>query len=85
MKEQHNLLVPEATYSSLSDKNVIVTGGASGIGEEIVKCFVAQGAKVAFIDNNKQTFHNNQTHTGMMPKLRNAHVEQHQTKLATVL
>ena len=53
MKEQHNLLVPEATYSSLSDKNVIVTGGASGIGEEIVKCFVAQGAKVAFIDNNE--------------------------------
>jgi NAD(P)-dependent dehydrogenase (short-subunit alcohol dehydrogenase family) len=39
-----------ATYPSLKDKSVLVTGGASGIGAEIVSAFVAQGAKVGFID-----------------------------------
>src|SRR3712207_1036949 len=37
-------------YRSLSGRSVVVTGGASGIGEEIVKAFVAQGARVSFID-----------------------------------
>jgi NAD(P)-dependent dehydrogenase (short-subunit alcohol dehydrogenase family) len=40
-------------YRSLKDRTVVVTGGASGIGEEIVKAFVAQGARVAFIDINQ--------------------------------
>ncbi len=39
-----------AIYPSLRDRAVIVTGGASGIGESIVKAFVAQGARVAFLD-----------------------------------
>ena len=39
-----------AIYPSLSKKTVIVTGGASGIGAEIVLAFVKQGAKVGFID-----------------------------------
>ena len=39
-----------ATYPSLKDKGVIVTGGASGIGAAIVEGFAAQGAKVGFID-----------------------------------
>jgi len=39
-----------ATYPSLRDKSVVVTGGASGIGADIVRNFAAQGAKVAFID-----------------------------------
>ncbi|MGB0905536.1 MAG: SDR family NAD(P)-dependent oxidoreductase, partial [Mangrovicoccus sp.] len=39
-----------AIYPSLKDKTVIVTGGASGIGAEIVKAFAAQGAKVGFLD-----------------------------------
>lgn len=39
-----------ARYPSLSGKTVFVTGGASGIGAEIVKAFAAQGAKVGFVD-----------------------------------
>ena len=41
-----------AVYPSLSEKTVFVTGGASGIGAEIVSAFVKQGAKVGFIDLN---------------------------------
>lgn len=40
-----------ARYPSLAGKRVIVTGGASGIGEFIVRGFVAQGAIVGFIDS----------------------------------
>lgn len=43
-----------ANYPSLKEKSVIVTGGASGIGAEIVRGFHAQGAKVGFIDLNPQ-------------------------------
>lgn len=39
-----------AIYPSLRGRRVIITGGASGIGEGIVDGFVAQGAAVAFID-----------------------------------
>jgi D-xylose 1-dehydrogenase len=39
-----------ATYPSLAGKTVFVTGGASGIGAEIVRGFSTQGAKVGFID-----------------------------------
>ena len=39
-----------ASYPSLENKVVIVTGGASGIGESIVEQFVIQKSKVAFID-----------------------------------
>ena len=40
-----------AIYPSLRDRVVLVTGGGSGIGEEIVRHFVGQGSRVAFIDN----------------------------------
>ncbi len=39
-----------ATYPSLRGRTVFITGGASGIGAEHVTQFVAQGAKVAFVD-----------------------------------
>ena len=39
-----------ASYPSLRDKVVLVTGGASGIGAEEVTQFARQGAKVAFLD-----------------------------------
>lgn len=39
-----------ATYPSLRDKAVLVTGGATGIGASIVEHFARQGARVAFFD-----------------------------------
>ncbi len=39
-----------ATYPSLKDRTVLVTGGASGIGEAIVRQFIGQGSRVGFID-----------------------------------
>lgn len=39
-----------ASYPSLKDRVVFVTGGASGIGASFVEQFGAQGAKVAFVD-----------------------------------
>ncbi len=42
----------QVIYRSLNDKVVAITGGATGIGEELVRSFVSQGAKVAFLDIN---------------------------------
>ena len=39
-----------ATYPSLNGAVVFVTGGASGIGEQIVRTFAAQGSKIGFVD-----------------------------------
>lgn len=39
-----------AIYPSLRDRVVIVTGGASGIGEAMVEAFAQQGSKVCFFD-----------------------------------
>ena len=41
-----------AIFPSLKDKTVIVSGGASGIGGEIVRAFAAQGARVCTILEN---------------------------------
>lgn len=38
--------------TGLKGKHVLVTGGASGIGEAVVTSFVAQGAEVSFFDIN---------------------------------
>jgi NAD(P)-dependent dehydrogenase (short-subunit alcohol dehydrogenase family) len=37
-----------AVYPSLRDRTVFISGGSSGIGAELVRAFVAQGARVAF-------------------------------------
>jgi NAD(P)-dependent dehydrogenase (short-subunit alcohol dehydrogenase family) len=39
-----------ASYPSLRDRVIIVTGGATGIGEAIVEAFAMQNAQVAFLD-----------------------------------
>ena len=39
-----------AIYPSLKGNSVLVTGGASGIGAETVRAFVAQGCKTCFLD-----------------------------------
>lgn len=43
-----------ARYPSLVDKVVLITGGASGIGACLVRRFVAQGARVAFLDRDAE-------------------------------
>ena len=39
-----------ATYPSLADRGVFITGGAAGIGSALVEQFARQGSKVAFVD-----------------------------------
>lgn len=39
-----------ASYPSLEDVPVVISGGASGIGESLVRHFAQQGARVGFVD-----------------------------------
>jgi NAD(P)-dependent dehydrogenase (short-subunit alcohol dehydrogenase family) len=41
-----------ASYPSLADRTVFITGGADGIGSAMVQEFAHQGSKVAFVDKN---------------------------------
>ena len=43
-----------ANYPSLKDRAIILTGGASGIGEQTVRRFAEQGARIAFVDLNEE-------------------------------
>ena len=43
-----------ANYPSLKDTVVFVTGGASGIGEQIVRAFCGQGSHVGFVDMDQE-------------------------------
>jgi D-xylose 1-dehydrogenase len=43
-----------ASYPSLKDASVFITGGASGIGEEIVRAFAAQGSRTGFVDLDRE-------------------------------
>lgn len=47
-----------ATYPSLQERVVFITGGASGIGASIVEHFCAQGSKVSFVDINCEAAEN---------------------------
>ncbi len=40
----------QAIYPSLKDRNVLITGGAAGIGASLTSAFIAQGARVGFLD-----------------------------------
>jgi NAD(P)-dependent dehydrogenase (short-subunit alcohol dehydrogenase family) len=40
----------QTSYSELSDRVVLITGGASGIGAALVGAFAGQKARVAFLD-----------------------------------
>ena len=42
--------MPSAIYPSLANKHVVITGGATGIGEGLVTAFTKQGARVSFCD-----------------------------------
>ena len=44
---------PYATYPSLRDRVVLITGGGSGIGASLVEHFAAQGSRVAFLDRDE--------------------------------
>ena len=41
-----------AAFHSLPGRSVIVTGGASGIGADIVRAFAEQGCRVGFVDRD---------------------------------
>tara|TARA_B110000116_G_C16670620_1_gene506057 strand:- start:176 stop:940 length:765 start_codon:yes stop_codon:yes gene_type:complete len=47
-----------ASYPSLKDKVVLVTGGATGIGASVVENFLQQGSKVAFLDKELELGNN---------------------------
>jgi NAD(P)-dependent dehydrogenase (short-subunit alcohol dehydrogenase family) len=44
----------QTVYGSLKGKTVLITGGASGIGESIARAFHGQGSKVAVLDYNRK-------------------------------
>ncbi len=52
MSEQSKLTY--AIYPDLAGKTVLVTGGGSGIGAEMVAAFARQGARVFFVDIAEQ-------------------------------
>ncbi|MDO6962626.1 SDR family NAD(P)-dependent oxidoreductase [Rhizobium alvei] len=41
-------------YPDLENASILITGGASGIGAALVESFCAQGARVAFIDRDRE-------------------------------
>ena len=43
-------MATSASYPSLQNQCVFITGGATGIGAALVKAFAQQGANVAFVD-----------------------------------
>ncbi|WP_435200511.1 SDR family NAD(P)-dependent oxidoreductase [Qipengyuania sp. 902] len=53
----HGENAAQANYPSLRGRKVIISGGASGIGEGIVEGFARQGAAVAFVDLMEKPSH----------------------------
>ncbi|MGD0641719.1 MAG: SDR family oxidoreductase [Roseiarcus sp.] len=46
--------MPFARYPSLNGAVAFITGGAAGIGQDMVRAFAAQGARVGFVDIDEQ-------------------------------
>ena len=42
-----------AQYPSLKERTVLITGGAAGIGASLTSAFIAQGARVGFLDYDR--------------------------------
>jgi len=64
-----------ATYPSLNDRVVLVTGGAMGIGEAIVREFARQGAKIGFLDIADEAAKALQADIGAKAKLHYEHCD----------
>lgn len=47
-------MVTRASYTDLRGRNILITGGASGIGAGLVRAFHQQGAHIGFIDIDDQ-------------------------------
>jgi NAD(P)-dependent dehydrogenase (short-subunit alcohol dehydrogenase family) len=56
-RPSHQLENEFANYPSLRGRAVLVTGGATGIGESIVRHFAQQGSRVAFFDVQDEPAH----------------------------
>lgn len=46
-------MTPRGVYRDLAGRTMLITGGASGIGEAHVRAFAASGAKTAFLDRQE--------------------------------
>ncbi len=42
------------TFNSLRGRSVLITGGASGIGADLVRAFAGQGCRVGFVDRDQK-------------------------------
>jgi NAD(P)-dependent dehydrogenase (short-subunit alcohol dehydrogenase family) len=64
-----------ATYPSLKDRVILVTGGAMGIGEAIVREFARQGSRIGFLDIADEAAKKLQTEIGAKAKLHYEHCD----------
>ena len=66
----------------LQDKVALVTGGSKGIGEAVVRTFLAEGAQVANI--NRSTTEGKALEAALRPDSRSNHLAQPTTRAGTV-